>query len=105
LHLHPDVQAALGDFFLALARSGRQIVLETHSEYLINRLRRRAAENSTDVPGLVRLFFFERQAGRTQVEKATIGPGGTMGGWPRGFLDTAAREVEAMALAHGARSR
>jgi hypothetical protein len=100
LHLHPDVQAALGDFFLALARTGRQLIVETHSEYLVNRLRRRAAtEPEFEAQDLTRLFFFERSGDASEVRSVRIGPGGTMPGWPRGFLDTAAREIEAMASA------
>lgn len=44
LHLHPDAQAGLADFFLYLAREGVFCVVETHSEYLLARLRRRLAE-------------------------------------------------------------
>jgi len=99
LHLHPNVQAALGDFFLALARSGRQIILETHSEYLINRLRRRqVTDEEPDAARLVRLFFFERAGATTDVMPAEIGADGSMPAWPQGFLDTAAREVQAMVL-------
>lgn len=98
LHLHPDVQASLGDFFLALARSGRQVIVETHSEYLVNRLRRRAATDSDDdVQKLARLFFFERRGSTSVVRAVRIGPNGSTPDWPRGFLDTAAREVEAIA--------
>ena len=43
LHLHPKVQTLLGDFFLSMALLGKQIIVETHSEYIINRLRFRAA--------------------------------------------------------------
>lgn len=99
LHLHPDVQAALGDFFLALARSGRQLLIETHSEYLITRLRRRqATEEDPDAAELTRLFFFERDGPAAKVTSARIGQDGSMPDWPRGFLDTAAREYEAMVL-------
>jgi predicted ATPase len=99
LHLHPDVQAALGDFFLALARTGRQLIIETHSEYLINRLRRRQVTDSEpDAADLVRLFFFERAGPAAKVSPARIGPDGSMPGWPTGFLDTAAREIEATVL-------
>jgi predicted ATPase len=98
LHLHPDVQATLGDFFLALVRSGRQLIVETHSEYLVNRLRRRAATNSKlEVPDIVRLYFFERAGAASKVHSARIGAGGSMSNWPRGFLDTAAREVRELA--------
>jgi hypothetical protein len=44
LHLHPDAQAALADFFLFLASRGVNSIIETHSEYLLVRLRRRLAE-------------------------------------------------------------
>jgi predicted ATPase len=99
LHLHPDVQASLGDFFLALARSGRQLMVETHSEYLINRLRRRQATDSEpDATDLVRLFFFERSGPAAKITPAQIGSDGSMPSWPRGFLDTASREVEAMVM-------
>lgn len=101
LHLHPDVQAALGDFFIALAASGRQLVVETHSEYLVTRLRRQAAV-STDhnVPDLVRLFFFERRGGESVIGRGHIESGGGIPDWPRGFLDTVARELGAIAAAH-----
>jgi predicted ATPase len=44
LHLHPDAQAELADFFLYLASRGIRSIVETHSEYFLLRLRRRLAE-------------------------------------------------------------
>lgn len=56
LHLHPDAQAGLADFFLYLAAYGVRVVVETHSEYLLIRLRRRLAEGKLSLgrrlPGL-----------------------------------------------------
>jgi hypothetical protein len=56
LHLHPDAQAGLADFFLYLSLYGIRVVVETHSEYLLIRLRRRLAEGKLDIgralPGL-----------------------------------------------------
>lgn len=58
LHLHPDAQAGLADFFLYLAGYGIRVVVETHSEYLLIRLRRRLAEGKLNIgrslPGLRR---------------------------------------------------
>lgn len=39
IHLHPKAQAKLGEFFSFLAENGVQIILETHSEHLINKVR------------------------------------------------------------------
>ncbi|WP_180828388.1 AAA family ATPase, partial [Vibrio parahaemolyticus] len=44
LHLHPKIQAKLCDLFIAMSLNGRQIIIETHSEYIINRLRYRIAQ-------------------------------------------------------------
>ena len=48
VHLHPKVQSVLGDFFLAIVQCGKQCIVETHSEHLINRIRRRIAESSDE---------------------------------------------------------
>jgi len=39
IHLHPKAQSKLSDFFVLLANAGIQVILETHSEHLINKLR------------------------------------------------------------------
>ncbi|MBN0459309.1 AAA family ATPase, partial [Pseudomonas aeruginosa] len=48
LHLHPKIQSRLCDLFLVMAQTGTQCIIETHSEYLINRLRLRIAQDKTD---------------------------------------------------------
>ena len=39
LHLHPAAQARLGEFFTYIANAGIQVLLETHCEHLIDKLR------------------------------------------------------------------
>ena len=39
LHLHPYSQSRLADFFIALIENGRRIIIESHSEYFVLRLR------------------------------------------------------------------
>ena len=50
IHLHPDAQAGLADFFLYLAARGVMVLVETHSEYFLLRLRLRLAEGGRPVP-------------------------------------------------------
>ncbi len=38
IHLHPEVQSRLVEFFIGLARSGRRVLVETHSSYMVDRL-------------------------------------------------------------------
>jgi predicted ATPase len=49
IHLHPDAQAGLADFFIYLATYGVITVVETHSEYMLLRLRRRLAEGTQPI--------------------------------------------------------
>jgi len=95
LHLHPAMQLRLADFLLACARSGRQIMIETHSEHLVNRLRLHVAQDETSTTGdLVQLLFAEQEDGVTSYRTSQINPlGGLSEDWPRGFLDVGSDEA------------
>ncbi|MDE0162416.1 MAG: AAA family ATPase [Acidimicrobiaceae bacterium] len=96
LHLHPRLEQILADFLLACARSGRQLVVETHSEHLVNRLRYRiASDHTASTYELIKLVFAESQDGVTSYREPEINQyGGTGGDWPVGFLDLGAREAQ-----------
>ncbi|MFP1601897.1 AAA family ATPase [Microbacterium sp. 2216-1] len=85
LHLHPSVQSRLADFF-AFARPDVRFIVETHSEYLITRLRRRIAERRIQ-PASVQVMFAERRSGATVVRTLPLSNGGDFDEWPVGFFD------------------
>jgi energy-coupling factor transporter ATP-binding protein EcfA2 len=61
VHLHPKAQAALGSFFVELASSSRkQFVVETHSDYLVDRVRMSIAEKKI-AASKVQLLYLERK--------------------------------------------
>ena len=61
VHLHPSAQAALASLFCAIAASGRQLIVETHSEYIIDRVRMDIRDRTTALkPDDVSVLFFER---------------------------------------------
>ena len=89
--LHPALQQDLGDFLLACAQSGKQVLLETHSEYLVTRLARRIAEGAdADLVKLLRVDYSE-EAGTTY-QPAPIDEYGTIE-WPEGFFEEASDEA------------
>jgi predicted ATPase len=96
LHLHPAVQSQLADFFIALSRSGRQCVVETHSEYLINRLRLRIAESdpSDDLKDQVVIHFVERTEADSRFRPVHVNAFGAIPDWPKGFFDQGPNESE-----------
>jgi predicted ATPase len=96
LHLHPKVQTLLADFFLSMSLLGKQCVLETHSEYLINRLRFRAAAATTDeVSKAIRMYFVEKPEDTSVFRPVVVNEFGAIPDWPEGFFDQSQREAEA----------
>ena len=60
VHLHPSAQAALGSLFCNIAGPDRQLILETHSNYILDRVRMDIRDRKTDLnPEDVSILFFE----------------------------------------------
>lgn len=60
-HLHPSAQAALGSLFCQIAGPERQLVVETHSDHLIDRVRMDVRDGKTKLkPEDVSILYFER---------------------------------------------
>ena len=99
LHLNPSVQQKLAEFFLAMSEAGVQIIAETHSEYLITRLRLIAAKD----PSLAQQFSFifaerEMEAAnpRTIYREVKASANGELPAWPKGFFDQVSLDVRAL---------
>lgn len=109
LHLHPLVQARLGDFLLSMSALDKQCLVGTHSGHLILRLRRRVAEsnsqNDDKLASRIKLFYVERRSGRSAVREASISKFGALQNWPAGFLDSAQSEVERILMAGSQKRR
>ena len=60
VHLHPQAQAALGTLFCQVAAGGRQLIIETHSDYIIDRVRMDVRDGTTGLkPEDVSILYFE----------------------------------------------
>ena len=73
VHLHPSAQAALGSLFCQLAGSSRRLVVETHSDHLLDRVRTDIRDKASDLtPDDVSILFFEREDLDTRVHSIRI---------------------------------
>ena len=60
VHLHPSAQAALGSLFCDIAGQGRQLIVETHSDYILDRVRMDIRDGETSLkPEDVSILYFE----------------------------------------------
>jgi len=87
IHLHPNAQALLADYFIELIRYNRRVIVETHSQYFVNRLVRRVAENE-ELADKINILFVRPPKGE---KGATIAPleiseDGDISNWPPDFF-------------------
>jgi len=92
-HLHPGAQHRLARLLVAAAMAGRQVVVETHSEHVVNAVR--LAVKARDLTSeQVALHFFEMdEDGSTVDTRIALDDSGRADRWPVGFFDQAAREL------------
>ena len=87
-HLHPKGQVMMGNFLALAAHNGIQIILETHSDHVLNGIRI-AAKTGQICPIDVALHFFEQDPynGACKVVTPQIDKNGRLDIWPQGFFD------------------
>jgi AAA ATPase domain len=86
VHLHPRAQAALGTYLGNIARQRRlTIVIETHSDYLIDRVRMDVRDRAGLDPKDVCILFFERNGLDVNVSQLVIDDKGNILGAPSGY--------------------
>ncbi|MCY2994955.1 MAG: DUF3696 domain-containing protein [Planctomycetota bacterium] len=105
IHLHPSVQMGLADIFLETIRileEGEdrcvQLIVESHSEYLLRRLQRRIAEGVVS-PDEVAIYFCRRQGEGSVMEELRTNKHGAIENWPADFFgdqmdDVVARQMK-----------
>ena len=102
IHLHPKAQADLADFFIEVTKRDVGVIVETHSEHLVNRLQRRIAEESL-APDSVALYYVTPSADGSKIEPVQINEYGQIPTAPEGFFEEGFEETFAMLSAVGKR--
>lgn len=106
IHLHPALQAELGDVFLESALGGRnnRFLIETHSEHLLLRIMRRMRQTfdgeplPNELPPVrpedVAVLFVEPDGSQSLVREMPLNERGDLvKAWPGGFFDEAMGEI------------
>ncbi len=89
-HLHPKGQVKMGQLLALAASGGVQVVIETHSDHVLNGIRLAVHGGKLD-PKDVQLHYFERQNQEGQAVTDVVSPkidrNGRIDRWPDGFFD------------------
>lgn len=90
VHMHPAVQAAMTDFFIAMTKEGKNVIIETHSDHIVTRIRRRVSENP-EIRECIHICFVENTDGHSEYVNLTLDDKATFTAYPmlpKGFLDS-----------------
>lgn len=87
VHLHPAGQAKMGEFLAEAAHAGVQVIAETHSDHVLNGIRRAVKSGRVAAEDVAVHFFRDRFAYDSQVLTPTIDSTGGIDVWPEGFFD------------------
>lgn len=98
-HLHPKGQSKMGELLALAASCGVQVVIETHSDHVLNGIRLAVHGGKLD-PQDVQLHYFQRieKDGQavTEVVSPRIDRNGRIDQWPDGFFDEWDKSLEAL---------
>lgn len=100
IHLHPAAQGELGDLFAAHVTQAKdaQVIVETHSEHLLMRLRLRIIDGTLPREKLS-VLYVARSGGRSRIRPLDLNEEGQFVDWPTGFFDEGYREASRIAAA------
>lgn len=91
-HLHPSGQSKMGNFLARAAAAGLQIIVETHSDHILNGIR--LAVRGDLIPAKdVSLHFFLKEDDKANVISPKIDKNGGINDWPQGFFDQIERDL------------
>lgn len=97
IHLHPKIQSLMFDFLHSLILNGKRIIIETHSDHFITRMRRRVAEDTQNgLANNINLTFIETYKGEVLFRRIDVDDLGAIEYFPENFIDQTSSELKAI---------
>lgn len=93
-HLHPSAQSRLGAMLARFASAGIQILVETHSDHVVNGIRLAVQKEALSNKDVVFHFFDNDTDGRAgHLQTLRVNSRGSVSNWPVGFFDQSERDL------------
>ena len=98
IHLHPSVQSYFGDYLLnQIKKSSKKYIVETHSEYLLNKIRLGIVKGEIDADD-VKVLFIDNQGTEAVTHKITFNKQGQILNAPENFFKTYIMDIMEIAI-------
>jgi len=98
-HLHPQGQVALGELMARCAADGVQVIVESHSDHVLNGIRLAVKGMAGGLKGeqvALHLFTRDETTGEVWVQTPTLLDSGRLSNWPDGFFNQWGKSVDAL---------
>ncbi|WP_241907283.1 DUF3696 domain-containing protein [Vibrio splendidus] len=92
-HLHPRGQSFIGRLIALTAKAGVQVIVETHSDHLLNGIRVTAKMDDGFDPSIFNLYYISQGDEQSAVDRIKLTSDGKLSSWPEGFFDQQARDM------------
>lgn len=88
-HIHPRGQRKLGELMALVAAQDVQVLVETHSDHILNGIRVAVRQKMLEAQKVKLLYFYKemRQDYRHKVKNPILLESGQLTEWPEGFFD------------------
>ena len=97
VHLHPAGQAQMGLFLAKAAMAGVQVIIESHSDHILNGIRKSVKQEIISPESVTILFFRSRIENDPQVTCLSIDSNGALDDWPKDFFDQFDKDMNTLA--------
>ncbi len=97
IHLHPNAQANLADYLVGQINKGKNYVIETHSEYLLNRIRLAIVKEKLKEED-VRVYYLSQKKDNSKLYPIRFTKTGKIEGAPKDFFETYMIDVMNIAM-------
>lgn len=75
IHLHPAAQMGIADFLLSMAATERELIIETHSDHIINRVVKRIMQDKTgQLNKIVKIYYINSNERENPITEINIDP-------------------------------
>ncbi|WP_336239118.1 AAA family ATPase [Enterobacter chuandaensis] len=92
-HLHPRGQSYLGRLIALASEAKVQVIIETHSDHLLNGIRVISKIRKSFLPELFNLYYVSKNNNETEVAHIKLDNDGRLSEWPKGFFDQQSQDM------------
>ena len=93
-HLHAKAQSNMGYFLARMAAAGVRVIIETHSEHIVNGIRRMIVEGKTEMSHEdMTIYFFQNKDGEKNIMEFGMDEWGNLDEFPVDFFDQVRQDM------------